>query len=386
MSVIDSGPAGPGACTDCLRRSWLLASLSTALDYRCGQGERLLELLALEDEQLLKALAGSRSQALRERYARFAGHECKGEVGPGSVCRHDPHYPRTLLDTGAPRMLNVRGGGGRFRALLAAPVVAILGTRRATDYGLEVAKSLARGLAASEVTVLSGLTDGIAAAAHAGALEVNAASLAVMDGGLDVACPARRRSLYERLCRTGCAVSELPCGCRGRRWGAPAAARVIARLADLTVVVEAGESPRELAGARIAQSLGRTVAAVPGRVTSAASGGTHALLIDGAALVRWPEDILDLLHMARPPAGTSLREQRTELTPGLESVLEQVGAGRDTAEKLIEGVEDSGEVLLALSELELIGLLARGDGGRYVPRGPPPPRLRPSPGPNRSDP
>ena len=96
----------------------------------------------------------------------------------------------------------------------------MLGSRRASDYGIEIARSLARGLAASGVSVAASLTDGIAAAAHAGALEAGAGSIAVMGGGLGVACPPRRRSLYQRILHAGCAVSELPQRLRGTPLGA----------------------------------------------------------------------------------------------------------------------------------------------------------------------
>jgi DNA processing protein len=189
----------------------------------------------------------------------------------------------------------------------------------------------------------------------------------------DVACPASRRSLYERIRRDGCAVAELPCGCPARGWGAAASERVIAALGDLTVVVEADESPSELAGARIAQALGRAVAAVPGRVTSPASRGAHALLMSGAHLVRGPADALELLCGASAVPTTTSGRARTELEPRLKAILERVGAGQDTPDKLARDGADAGEVLLAPSELELTGLLARGDGGRYVPRDFPPP-------------
>ena len=265
-------------------------------------------------------------------------------------------------------MLNVAGGADRLRALTDTPTVAIIGSRRATDYGMEMAKSLGRGLAASGVTVAAGLSDGIAVAALAGALEVDGGTIAMVHGGLDVACPAGRRSLYRRLGRAGCALAELPCGSRPRRWTHPAGERIIARLAQLTVVVEALDSPGELAGARIAQALGRAVAAVPGRVTSRASGGTHALLMNGARLVRGPADALELLCGPDAPAVAGSAAAHDELEPRLRDVLDRVGAGDDTPEKLTRAGEDAGGALQALSELELLGLLARGDGGRYVPR------------------
>ena len=185
-------------------------------------------------------------------------------------------------------MLNVEGGASRLAELITAPTVAIVGSSRASDYGVEMAKSLARGLAASGVTVAGGLRDGIEVAAHAGALEVNGATVAVLPGGLDTGPPAKRRSLYERLRNRGCAVAELPRGSEARRWGQVASQRIVVRLAQLVVVVEAREHPGDLAGARIARALGRPLAAIPGRVTSPASSGTNALLLNGAHLVRGP--------------------------------------------------------------------------------------------------
>ncbi len=246
-----------------------------------------------------------------------------------------------------------------------------------------MARSLARGLAASGVTVTASLSDGIALAAQAGVLEADGRTLTVMDGGLDVACPARRRALYKRALKTGCAVAELPCDCRPRLWCQTACERIVASLAQLTIVVEADEDPGDLLCARIAQALGRTVAAVPRRVTSSVSRGTHALLMEGAPLVRGPGDALDLLYGEGVAQGIDRSPQRKtrtptrpaagaprppRLEPRLQKTLEQVGAGQDTPTKLTAGSEDAGEVLLALSELELMGLLTRGDGGRYVPR------------------
>jgi len=173
-------------------------------------------------------------------------------------------------------------------------------------------------------------------------------------------------------------VAELPCGYKPRDWCRPARERIVVGLAQLTIFVEADEDPLELQGARVARALGRTVAAVPGRVTSPASRGTHALLLDGASLVRGAEDALELLYGGEQPRaprgprgprqGPGAAVSTAALQPRLRTTLEQVGAGRDTPAKLSAASADAGETLLALTELELMGLLTRGDGGRYVPR------------------
>lgn len=189
--------------------------------------------------------------------------------------------------------------------------------------------------------------------------------------------PLRRRGMLARIRREGCAISELAPDCGGRRWGALASERIPAELAQLSIVVEAEENAGDLFAPRIARSLGSTVAAVPGRVSSRLSRGTHALLMDGASLVRDSQDALELLYAGevvtpQTSTGPAAGQSDVALEPRLLAVLEAVGGGADTPSKLTRRGGDYGETLLALSELELMGLLARGDGGRYVPRSPPP--------------
>jgi DNA processing protein len=284
-----------------------------------------------------------------------------------AICRHNPRFPMALaLAPGAPRVLYVAGGVERLQHLLREPTVAIVGSRKATDYGMETARGLARGLAASGVTVLSALAEGIPVAAHLGALEVDGPTVTVMRDGVDVCYPASCRALYERVREVGCAVSELPCGCRARRWSHVIRTRIVVGMAQMVIVVEAEEQPVALAPARMAEALGRTVAAVPGRVSSPMSQGPHALLAQGAHLVRGAQDALDALYGVGAKQAPA---QKIPLTAPLRVVLEQVGGGRDTLAKLLAAGGDSEETIVALAELELSGALVRGDGGRYLPRG-----------------
>ncbi len=262
-----------GACRACMRRIWLLSKLSARLDYRVKREEsRVLELLELEDRELIEAIGGRWRTELRERWERFELDDKSDEpdaidkldanglgadAGVETVCRHCPGYPSALrARRGAPRVLHVVGGAERLGKLTAGPAVAIVGSERPTDYGMEMAHSLARGLAASGVTVVSGFANGIAAGAHAGALEVRGPTVTVMAGGVDVIRPAARRGLYERVTACGCAVAEPPCGYLPRRWCGAARARTIAGLVGLTIVVEADEGSRELIGVHAARSPG----------------------------------------------------------------------------------------------------------------------------------
>jgi DNA processing protein len=148
-----------------------------------------------------------------------------------------------------------------------------------------------------------------------------------------------------------------------RRWCYAARNRIITGLVRLVVVVEAERSPGDLMVANFARTLGKTIAAVPGRVTSPTSRGTHSLLSNGARLVEGAQDVLDLLYgygvKRVPPPGP-------KLDPRLQGIVEKVGAGYDTLAKLTTTGMESQDALMALTELELMGALTRGDGGRYV--------------------
>jgi len=355
------------ACTPCLRRSWLLAQLAGPLD-RCGRDRgRFLDVLALEEQQLLAALGGRRRAELARALARFE----PGQVGLGDdlqvSCRHDPRHPAELRAPLAPRLLFFSGGRERLQRLLGAPRVAIVGGAQPSDYGNEVARGLARGLAASGATVLSGTLDGIDGACQEGAREAGAATIVVCGSGLDAAVPARSRALYRNVRRSGCMLSELPTGCGRRRFGALAAERVVLALASLVVLVEARAGDRALAAAREVQAQARPLAAVPGRVTSPLAAGPHELLRDGAVLVRDAADVLELLHPLPRASGAAARHDVAALGPRQRELIERVAGGSDTPELLCGHGENPAQVLLLLSELELAGVLVRGHGGRYLP-------------------
>ncbi len=368
--------------------------LSVRLNCRSRDETRLLELLELEDDDLIDAVGGRRRREIRQAWKRFEPEAREHGQWIETMCRHSAGYPRALRNqAGGPHMLYVRGGAGRLANLTAKPAVAIVGGAKPTDYGMEMARSLARSLGASGVTIISTLAGGIAAAALAGAQEVDGPVLAVVTGGLDAGVPANRRTAIEKLVGHGCAISELACEEPKSRWAVTAGRRAVAGLAQLTIVVEAGDAPADTIAARIARQLGRTVAAMPGRVSSPASVGTNLMLREGAPLVRDGADALELLSGLgvearggwRPrsdgsgadctgriqPSGDKQCMEDSgahELEPRLRAILERVGAGRDTPGKLTGPGDDAGEIMLALAELEVMGLLGRGDGGRYVPR------------------
>jgi DNA processing protein len=352
------------ACPACLRRTWLLDRISGHLDQH---RDRWGELLALEDHELIAALGGTQREQLEGEYGDYVTEPSRSAIahaGLDVVCPCRAFYPARLreLDT-PPPVLHVADELLRLNDLLARPVVAIVGSREPSPYGSTTARELGRGLAAAGVTVLSGMARGIDTHAHRGALSVNGPTVAVLPGGADRPYPPRARTLHERIVRQCAAVSEFPPGSEPRRWMFPARNRLIAALADMTVVVEARPESGALITANIADSLGRRVAAVPGRINSPLARGPHGLLRHGAALVDGCEGILDELFGAgaRP---TPI--QPLEVTQTQHVLLDALAEGRDTSTALYRANLTVDDGLAALAELELAGLVRRGRNGEYT--------------------
>jgi DNA processing protein len=355
------------ACLECLRRSWLLSELSPLLDYSRGGPERLRGLLALPDEHLIDALAGRRRTSLRAAHGQWG---VSTEAATPVLCPHNSAYPQRLREGSPPNALHIDGTAARLGHLLEAPVVAIVGATNPSDYGRRIASAIARGLAASGITVISKLEPGVGSAAHRGVVQTGAGSLAVAADGLDRAREGPRSQTYEEVVRAGCVLSELPRPAGGRGWGSTACERILLSLASAVVLVEAEEPSRELNAARLAIKRGLSVCAVPGRVSSPLSEGPHSLILEGARLIRGAGDVLELLYAGdegAPAETASLPPQGSGLAPALKAVLARVLAGDDTPTKLLEDPAHTGEILAALSELEIAGLLLRTPGGRYVP-------------------
>jgi DNA processing protein len=367
-----------GACPQCARRAWLLTRLGVHLDFRARDLSRFFSALELPDRELIDALGGRKKRDIHASYERWKPCPAPRSAELDTICRHHHAYPAELCSRAlAPRTLTVRGGIERLTGVLARKLVAIVGTRRASDYGTGTARALGRGLAASGVTVASAFAEGIPAAAHRGALDAGGATLAVMSGCVDRCSPALHVALYHHLLARGCAISEIGACSRPRSWWHPARARTLALLADLVIVVEAEDHPWELACAQIAAANRKIVAAVPGRVSSPTSEGTNALLRDGAHLIRNPQDALDLLYGFGARAAGEPAEPKAEPPPEppplrapLARLLERVSRGEDTLAKLSARGGDTAKLAVALTELELCGRLGRGHGGRYVPSTP----------------
>jgi DNA processing protein len=360
--------AEPTACAKCLRRSWLLAALGPYVEkIATGEvGSRSPELLRLSNEDLVQVAAPKVAEQMLARIAALSEVRLREELelsGCWTCCRHGDLYPASLRDAAdAPWALIGRGDPKLLDGLEPYEAVTIVGARRATSYGREIARELGRELAAAGMTVVSGLAFGIDGCAHRGALDAGR-TIAVLGCGPDVAYPASHRSLWRQVCERGLVISELPPGAPPWRWTFPARNRIMAALSGMTVVVEAAKRSGSLITMDLAADLGRDLGAVPGPVTSRASAGPNALLAGGACVVRDAQDVLDAML---GPGQKQLDRPGPTLEPQLEAVLAAVEAGESTCDAVASATGLSGpDAAAGLARLELLGFLTCSSVGIY---------------------
>ncbi|MCY3850496.1 MAG: DNA-protecting protein DprA [Acidimicrobiaceae bacterium] len=219
---------------------------------------------------------------------------------------HDPVHPPQLISDIDPAPLLFRRGTLPDPSLVH---VAVVGTRRASSIGREVARELGLGLAEAGFVVVSGLALGIDGEAHRGALLADAVPpLAVVGSGVDVVYPKRHRDLWEEVATVGALVSEAPLGGRPEPWRFPARNRLIAAFSDLLVVVESRHSGGSLLTVEQALRRDLQVMAVPGSVRNRAADGTNQLLVDGCAPARDVTDVLVALGLSEVAVATRRNE------------------------------------------------------------------------------
>ncbi len=361
-------------CEQCLRHSHLIAHLAPRiaglLDRPRQRPSRLLEL---DEEGLIERVTRGRSADVARRFVEeFDADEALEQLidaDVSAICRHAAQFPQGLHRlTDPPRVLYCTGPPERLGELLSQPAATVVGTRKPSPYGTEVAKELGRGLAVAGVTVISGLALGVDAFAHRGALAGKGRPVAVLACGPNVAYPTRHYKLHREIREVGVVLSELPPGCRPFRWSFPARNRIMAALGAITIVVEAADPSGSLITAVFANDMGKTVGAVPGHVTSRLAAGSNRLLRDGAATIRGTEDVLDELfgvgNGPHGPRGVTV-EPDLELDARLRTVLDAVEAGEGVGEIAARTRMTATEVRSALGQLEAEGLIVAGGIGWY---------------------
>ena len=333
-------------------------------------------LRAVVPQALAVAVAGPAPDAFPERLESARRWLAAGVGGRRFITLSDTLYPHALLQTADPPLLLYAEGA---LERLAAPAIAIVGSRHPTPQGEENAREFAAELSRQGWVVVSGLAIGIDAAAHEGALLGAARTVAVMGAGPDQPYPARNAGLAARIvAEAGLLLSEYAPGTPPLPDNFPRRNRIIAGLTQGTLVVEAALRSGSLITARLASEAGREVFAIPGSIHSAQSKGCHALIKQGAKLVEVATDILEeLRHTATaavPAVGLANAPELDDHEAGsgtggdahTDPVLRALGHDPTTLDALLARTGwSTAELSAHLLELELQGQVARLPGGLY---------------------
>ncbi|MEQ6291061.1 DNA-processing protein DprA [Vogesella sp. GCM10023246] len=344
---------GPQRFLQLLQR---FGSAEAALSARPAQ---LGELL---DRDIAATLGGELAQQSAAAALAWAAAD-----GCHLITLQDDDYPCQLAEAGAaPPLLFARGR----RELLAAPMLAIVGSRNSTPQGDDNARSFARTLAANGYSIVSGLAGGIDAAAHEGALSQAASTVAVIGTGIDRVYPARNRELAHRIAEQGLLLSEFPLGSPPLAQNFPRRNRIIAGLARGCLVVEATLQSGSLITARLALEAGREVMAIPGSILNPQARGCHRLLKDGARLVETVDDVLDEVgRLPLRPSPPTLSAASDDDALPQQPLLQAMGFDPVDADTLAARLGlTPGVVYAMLLELEIQGHVDSMHGGRYQRR------------------
>lgn len=329
-----------------------------------GTPRRALEATAAELSQVKGVSAAARESLMHHDWRPCADRECErlANCGATVVDILSERYPKPLMEIpDPPPLLYVKG-----ELLGSEPAVAIVGSRRATQYGLCTATRLARDLARCRVTVVSGMARGIDTAAHWGAVKAEGRSIAVLGCGVEVIYPPENAALFEAVSEKGALVSEFPLGTEPLAENFPRRNRIISALSRGVVVVEAGEKSGSLITARYALEQGREVFAVPGNVTCDGSRGANGLIKEGAKLVERVEDILEELSLPGPdpeqpaPPAFALTPQEAELYMLICRGPLQID------DIIVKSALSAGEVSATLLSLELKGAIVQLPGKHFA--------------------
>lgn len=287
------------------------------------------------------------------------------QLGATVVTQADPAYPEQLRDLALPPpVLYCRG------TVTTTPGIAVVGSRQASRQGREIAELAGRELALSGLSVVSGFARGVDAAAHRGALSANGGrTVAVLGCGLDVDYPRGHRVLGDQIAARGAVITEFPFGTRPAARNFPVRNRIIAALAEGTLVVEAAPRSGSLITAGLALELGRDVYAVPGALFDDRSVGPNTLIRDGALLVQHPRDIIESLpcEIRRHLPTDEERSVQSPLSGPKGKLLEGMKPGHVyPPEALASSTAWPVErVLVLLLELELAGWVRRHPGPAF---------------------
>jgi DNA processing protein len=282
----------------------------------------------------------------------------------------DPDYPRLLLEIpDPPPLLYYRGHWQPALTQGNSLTVGVVGTRQPTDYGRRWTQRLCAALAQQQVTIISGLADGIDAEAHHSCLSVQGYTVAVLGTGVDVVYPPRNQKLYEQVVATGLVLSEYPDGTPPDRSHFPRRNRIVAGLSRAVLMTEAPQKSGALITARLANEYCRDVYTLPTSLDNVRGRGNLELINQGAQLVLGEMELLTALG-TMPPLASAGRSQAATPPPNLDPELQQVwqvlSPDPMPLDRIVPQVGlTTGAVLSALVQLELLGLVSQLPGMQY---------------------
>ena len=330
-----------------------------------GSPERALAA-SMEELSRVKGVSASAAAAIKSHDCRDAARaECEKLAASGAevVDILSGRYPRLLMEIPDPPPYFYLKGKLEGSEI----AVAIVGSRRASQYGLTTATRLARDLALQGVTVVSGMARGIDTAAHWGALKNGGRSVAILGCGIDLVYPPENAALYQSLAEGGALVSEFPLGTPPLSENFPRRNRIISALSRGVLVVEAGEASGSLITAQYALEQGREVFAVPGNVSVSGSRGVNGLIKDGAKLVERVEDILEELQLQPHATGPHPQPSSFPLSPQEAEIYALLCQGALQIDDIIvQSALTAGEVSATLLRLELKGAIVQLPGKRFA--------------------
>jgi DNA processing protein len=363
--------------------SWLALALTPGL--ACRLSARLLKrfespegvfrasLRELEACHLTAAAAQAvvKKEAFKRAEKELA--KIRTIAGCGLINWTDPEYPQTLLQIyDPPVLMYVRGDA----QVLNLPALGIVGTRKPTLYGTQMAERLGRELAARGIVVVSGMARGIDAIGHQGAMAVNGRAIGVLGTGIDICYPKENKKLYEKVLERGAILSEFPLGTHPAPENFPVRNRIVAGMPLGIVVIEGAQYSGSLITARLAMEFGREVFGVPGNVTQPVSFAPNQLIKQGAKLVTNAEDVIE--ELPTPIRAALVKAEQPEAAQ--RNLL--AAAGLNSSEKrlydLLHSDEalpiddiversnlNSSEVLATLFNLEMKGIVRQLPGKQF---------------------
>ena len=280
----------------------------------------------------------------------------------------DPNYPRLLLETASPPpLLYYLGKVKPEENQGVKPAIAIVGTRNPTEYGKRWTKKITQALVSHGFTIVSGMAAGIDTVAHHSCLAANGRTIAVLGTGVDLVYPHSNRSLYRQLTTQGLLVSEYAAGTPPDRTHFPARNRIIAGLCRAVIIIEAPKRSGALITGRFANDFGRDVYVLPGSLDNIQSQGCLALLNSGAHVILGIEQLLEMLGTM--PCLDRLPDESKpipQLSSQLELIYKLIDRDSTDLDTIVEQTgKNTGQILAALSELELLDLVTQLPGMRY---------------------